>query len=112
MYDVLPPLTPLTSWLGAIRSARKIIFPYLLRGAISRELEEIHLYRMSYVFISIIFLSLLVTHIFLGIFIFRYVRLFLMPQDSSSVIKSSSLSTYVARATPSRVEVTVACPKA
>jgi len=63
-------------------------------------------------FISIIFLSLLVRRIFLVIFVFRYVRLFLMPQDGSSVIKSSRLPTYVARATPSRVEVTLACPKA
>jgi len=63
-------------------------------------------------FISILFLSLLVRRIFLGIFVFRYVRLFLMPQDGSSVIKSSNLPTYVARATPSRVEVTLACPNA
>jgi hypothetical protein len=98
--------------VGAICSAGKILFPCLLRGSISRELEEIHLYRMSYVFISTFFLSLLVTHIFVGVFIFRYVHLFLMPQDGRSVIKPSSLPTYEARATPFRVEVTVACLKA
>jgi hypothetical protein len=97
---------------GAICISGKILFPCLLRGVISRELEEIYLYRMSYIFISILFLSLLVTHIFVSIFIFRYVRLFLMPQDGRSVIKPSSLPTYEAHATSSRVEVTVACPKA
>jgi hypothetical protein len=46
-----------------------------------------------------------------GMFIFGYINLFVMPQDGSSVIKSSSLPTYVSRTTPSRVEVTVECPK-